>query len=126
MASINFTNAAKEDSRSIFADLETKAGAYTVEKYFTEFSRLYDHLSGFPESGAPRRKLGAIRSYWRRFSISCFLSLRRSRRYRACSPRSERSPQSHPPYVAAAPVTAMIYGHARVSTDGQSIDPPRR
>jgi toxin ParE1/3/4 len=58
MASINFTNAAKEDSRAIFADLETKAGAYTVEKYLTEFSRLYDHLSGFPESGAPRRKLG--------------------------------------------------------------------
>jgi len=58
MATINFTNAAKEDSRSIFADLQTKAGAYTVEKYLTEFSRLYDHFSRFPDSGAPRRKLG--------------------------------------------------------------------
>jgi plasmid stabilization system protein ParE len=57
MATINFTNAAKEDSRSIFADLQTKAGAYTVEKYLTEFSRLYDHFSRFPDSGAPRRKL---------------------------------------------------------------------
>ena len=58
MATINFTNAAKEDSRSIFADLQTNAGAYTVEKYLTEFSRLYDHFSRFPASGAPRRKLG--------------------------------------------------------------------
>ena len=59
MASINFTNIAREDSRSIFADLQTKAGEFTVEKYLTEFRRLYDHLSDFPESGAPRRKLGA-------------------------------------------------------------------
>jgi len=58
MAGINFTSAAKEDSRSIFADLQTKTGTYTVEKYRAAFDRLYDHFSCFPDSGAPRRKLG--------------------------------------------------------------------
>jgi plasmid stabilization system protein ParE len=58
MASVNFTNAAKEDSRSVFIDLQAKAGTYTVEKYRAAFNRLYDHFSRFSDSGAPRRKLG--------------------------------------------------------------------
>ena len=58
MASVNFTDAAKEDARSIFADLQTKAGAYTVERYRAAFNRLYDHFARFPEGGAPRRNLG--------------------------------------------------------------------
>jgi toxin ParE1/3/4 len=58
MARIKFTNTAREDSRSIFADLQTKSGKVTVEKYLTGFSRLYDHLADFPESGAIRPKSG--------------------------------------------------------------------
>jgi plasmid stabilization system protein ParE len=77
MASVNFTNAAKEDSRSIFADLQAKAGTYTVEKYRAAFNRLYDHFSRFPDSGAPRRKLGQLSVLASFFRMLSFIATRK-------------------------------------------------
>jgi toxin ParE1/3/4 len=55
---IVFTDSADSDSEFIYADLHGKAGKPTVIKYRALFRRLYERLADFPESGAPRPKLG--------------------------------------------------------------------
>jgi toxin ParE1/3/4 len=58
MASVVFTAAADADAAFVFDDLYTKAGKPTVVKYRAAFKTLYEHLADFPDSGAPRPKVG--------------------------------------------------------------------
>jgi plasmid stabilization system protein ParE len=58
MARVAFTAAADADAAFIFDDLYTKAGKSTVIKYRAALKTLYEHLAEFPESGAPRPKIG--------------------------------------------------------------------
>ena len=58
MARVVFTESADADSAAIYEDLNIAAGKRTAQKYRGLFKRLYEHLSAFPESGAPRPKLG--------------------------------------------------------------------
>ena len=46
------------DSAFIYADLYAKAGKQTVLKYRALFKTLYERLGDFPDSGAPRPKVG--------------------------------------------------------------------
>jgi toxin ParE1/3/4 len=57
-ARIVVTDTADSDSSFIYADLHGKAGMPTVVKYRALFRRLYERLTDFPKSGAPRPKLG--------------------------------------------------------------------
>lgn len=59
MARVVFTAAADADMAGIFDDLYVKAGKPTVIKYRAAFRTLYEHLADFPDSGAPRPKIGA-------------------------------------------------------------------
>ena len=59
MPQVVFTAAADSDAASLFDDLYAKAGKPTVVKYRALFKKLYDNLADFPESGAPRSKIGA-------------------------------------------------------------------
>ncbi len=58
MAHVVFTDSADADSAVIYADLNAKAGKRTALKYRGLFKGLYEHLAIFPESGAPRPKIG--------------------------------------------------------------------
>jgi toxin ParE1/3/4 len=58
MAPIVFTAAADADAAAIFDYLYAKAGKSTVLKYRAAFKTLYEHLANFPDSGAPRPKVG--------------------------------------------------------------------
>lgn len=58
MPKILFTAAAASDAAAIYAELYAKAGQATVLKYRALFARLYRRLAEFPDSGAPRAKLG--------------------------------------------------------------------
>lgn len=58
MPKIIFTAAAESDAAAIYANLYSKAGEATVLKYRALFARLYRRLADFPDSGAPRAKLG--------------------------------------------------------------------
>jgi toxin ParE1/3/4 len=59
MARVVFTAAADADAAFILDDLYTKAGKPTVVKYRASFKTLYEHLADFPDSGAPRPKMGS-------------------------------------------------------------------
>ena len=59
MARISFTAAADADVAVIFDDLYAKAGKSTVLKYRSALRALYSQIAEFPDSGAPRPKLGA-------------------------------------------------------------------
>ena len=59
MARVVFTAAADADAALIFDDLYAKAGKSTVVKYSHRVRALYMHLAAFPDSGAPRPKIGA-------------------------------------------------------------------
>ena len=58
MARVVFTDAADSDSDSIYADLHERAGKTTVGKYRALFKELYGRWAAFPDSGAPRPRLG--------------------------------------------------------------------
>ena len=58
MARVVFTAAADADAAAIFDYLYAKAGKSTVLKYRAAFKTLYEHLANFPDSGAPRPKVG--------------------------------------------------------------------
>jgi len=80
MARIVFTATADPDVALVLGDLHAKAGKPTVVKYRESFRALYRHRAAFPDSGAPRPRIGpgipifptlsrpAIleRSYWER------------------------------------------------------------
>lgn len=55
---VTFTAAADADAAAIFDDLYSKAGKSTVIKYRDALKTLYAHLAEFPDSGAPRPKIG--------------------------------------------------------------------
>jgi toxin ParE1/3/4 len=57
-ARIVFTDSADSDSLFIYTGLHLKAGKPTVVKYRALFKKLYEQLADFPDSGAPRPKLG--------------------------------------------------------------------
>ena len=59
MAQVIFTAAADSDAATIFDDLYAKAGKPTVVKYRALFKKLYDDVAAFPDSGAPRPRVGA-------------------------------------------------------------------
>jgi toxin ParE1/3/4 len=52
------TASADADTADIIDDLTGKAGAHVAARYNADFDALYRCLERFPESGAPRRKLG--------------------------------------------------------------------
>ena len=58
MVRVAFTAAADADAAFIFDDLYTKAGKSTVIKYRAALKALYEYLVEFPDSGAPRAKIG--------------------------------------------------------------------
>ena len=58
MAQVAFTSAADADAAYIFEDLYHTAGKSTVVKYRAALRVLYDHLAQFPDSGAPRPRIG--------------------------------------------------------------------
>jgi toxin ParE1/3/4 len=58
MARVVVTASADADAELIFDDLYAKAGKPTVIKYRAALRALYQHLAAFPDSGAPRPKIG--------------------------------------------------------------------
>ncbi len=58
MTQLVITPEADDDVDRIVADLALASGWRTVETYLENFDRLYDRLVDFPQSGAPRPKLG--------------------------------------------------------------------
>ena len=116
MARVVITAAADEDTANIIDDLANKAGGKVALRYEADFDALYRRLELFPESGAPRRKLGATVRHRRGVSVLDILSTRCNRRCGAYSPHSSWQSQHHAPDVAETAITAMIYGYARVST----------
>jgi hypothetical protein len=74
MASINFTSAAKEDSRSIFADLETKAGAYTVENTSPSSADFMTISPVFPKAVHRAASWGQPFVLASFFRMSCFIA----------------------------------------------------
>ena len=59
MARVVITAAADADAADIVDDLAAKAGVSVAARYDADFDVFYRHLQQFPESGAPRPKLGA-------------------------------------------------------------------
>jgi plasmid stabilization system protein ParE len=59
VALVVITGAADADAAAIADDLAAKAGANVAVRYDADFDAFYQRLKQFPESGAPRRKLGA-------------------------------------------------------------------
>jgi toxin ParE1/3/4 len=59
MAQVISSDFANADFKKIYSDLAAQAGVATVLKYRDNFHSLYRHLAEFPQSGAPRKKLGA-------------------------------------------------------------------
>jgi toxin ParE1/3/4 len=59
MARVVFTASADADSAFVLDDLNAKAGKLTVVKYRSLFKTLYEVLAAFPDSGAPRPRLGS-------------------------------------------------------------------
>ena len=59
MARIVFTSLADADTAQIIGDLNKQAGANVADRYDADFDSLYRRLERFPDSGAPRPKLGA-------------------------------------------------------------------
>lgn len=59
MALVVITGAADADAAAIADDLAAKAGANVALRYDADFHAFFQRLKQFPESGAPRRKLGA-------------------------------------------------------------------
>ena len=58
MARVVITDPADADSTEIIRDLTAKVGELVADRYEVEFDALYRRLATFPESGAPRPKLG--------------------------------------------------------------------
>ena len=58
MARVVLTDSADANSTVIYDDLNVAAGKRTAQKYRGLFKRLYEHLAAFPDSGAPRPKIG--------------------------------------------------------------------
>jgi toxin ParE1/3/4 len=59
VARLVITAAADADAADIVDDLTAKAGVSVAARYDADFDVFYRHLQQFPESGAPRPKLGA-------------------------------------------------------------------
>ncbi|MDE3177334.1 MAG: type II toxin-antitoxin system RelE/ParE family toxin [Pseudomonadota bacterium] len=59
MARVVVTPSADADTAEILAFLAAKAGLGVAAQYNASFERLYDHWADFPESGAPRPRVGA-------------------------------------------------------------------
>ena len=59
MARLVVTASADADTAYIIADLGSKAGVSVAARYNADFARLYERLSDYPNSGSPRRSLGA-------------------------------------------------------------------
>lgn len=59
MASVVLTSLADADTAMIIDDLNKRAGANVADRYDADFDKLYQRLERFPDSGAPRPKLGA-------------------------------------------------------------------
>lgn len=59
IARVVLTAAADADADAIYAFLNAKAGKPIAVKYRLAFRALYEHLAEFPDSGAPRPKIGS-------------------------------------------------------------------
>ena len=58
MARVVVTNQAKRDLRSIFSDLNERAGYRVAARYAADFKATYRRLIDFPASGPSRPALG--------------------------------------------------------------------
>lgn len=58
MTHLVITPQADDDVDEIVAGLAAASGWRTVDKYLQDIDRLYDQLLDYPQSGAPRPKLG--------------------------------------------------------------------
>ena len=58
MARVIVTPSADADTAEIIAHLAAQAGYRIAGKYNASFEQLYDALADFPDSGAPRPKVG--------------------------------------------------------------------
>jgi toxin ParE1/3/4 len=58
VARVIVTPSADADTAEILAFLAAKAGYGVAAKYNASFEQLYDNLADFPDSGAPRPKVG--------------------------------------------------------------------
>lgn len=59
MARVVFTLDADADSAHIIADLAAQAGPHVADRYEADFDAEFVRLAEYPESGAPRKKLGS-------------------------------------------------------------------
>lgn len=59
MAHVIVTPSADADTAEIIAYLDAKAGYGVAARYNASFEQLYEHLADFPESAAPRPKVGS-------------------------------------------------------------------
>jgi toxin ParE1/3/4 len=59
VARVVITSLADADTAKILNDLNKQAGANVADRYDAGFDNLYQRLAQYPDSGAPRPKLGA-------------------------------------------------------------------
>ena len=121
MARVVITEPADADSTEIIRDLTAKAGELVADRYEADFDALYLRLAKFPESGSPRPKLGRF------IRIGLVSPYNVIHEYVADDDGDDHAHRSratpdHPPHVEPANHAPMIYGYARVSTDGQELD----
>jgi plasmid stabilization system protein ParE len=72
VARVVITAAADADAAAIADDLAARAGATIAARYDADFDAFYQRLKQFPESGAPRRTLGATSPWASCFPMSFF------------------------------------------------------
>ena len=58
MTDVVLTHSAHRDLTKILAEVHKNAGRASLYKYDAEFSRTFARLQQFPDSGAPRPRLG--------------------------------------------------------------------
>jgi toxin ParE1/3/4 len=58
VAILTFAPSAVADANDILELLRDRAGVFVAEAYLSRFEATYDRLARFPDSGAPRPRLG--------------------------------------------------------------------
>jgi toxin ParE1/3/4 len=64
MATVDYAPAARADIATILDDLENTVSASVALKYTEAFKHAFDHLTGFPRTGAPRPRFGREMRIW--------------------------------------------------------------
>lgn len=123
MTRVIVTDLADADTAEILAEIAREAGYRAAEKYNFRIESLYDRLAEHPDSCEARAEARGAHPSRGDSPLSRDLSPRHWRRHGEHYSRPAWTAQNHPQAFARFLATQlMIYGCARVSTDGQSVN----